>query len=53
MDIDEFKNKLAEYDKKDIVITDHAELQATIRGIDIDEVKNNIINPEKLVYVTD
>ena len=51
MDIDEFKNKLAEYDKKDIVITDHAELQAMVRGIEIEEVKNNITNPEKLVYV--
>ena len=51
MDLDQFKCKLKSYKKEDIVVTYHAELQAFIRQIDIDEVKKNIINPDKLVYV--
>jgi len=38
--------------KEDIIITDHADLQAYIRQIDIEEVKSNIISPEKLVHAT-
>lgn len=39
--------KLANYDKKDIIITDHAHKQAIFRIVDIQEVKRNIINPKK------
>jgi len=49
MDLEESKNKLKEYKKEDIIITDHAILRADFRGTSIDEVKNNILNPEKLV----
>jgi hypothetical protein len=50
MDLEKFKKRLREYKKKDIIITDHAELQAYVREINVEEVKENIVNPEKLVY---
>lgn len=50
MDLEELKKKLRTYKKQDIVITSHAEIQAIVRQIDLDEVKNNIVNPQKLVY---
>ena len=51
MDLKELKNRFRRYKKEDIIITKHAELQAFVREIDLQEVKENIINPEKLVYV--
>jgi len=50
MNIEELKKRFGEYKKKDIIITDHAEMQAIFREIELDEVKKNIVNPEKLVY---
>lgn len=50
MNIEEFKNRLKSYSNKDIIITEHADMQAFSRRIDLNEVKNNIINPEKLIY---
>ena len=50
MDLSELKEKLEKYKKEDIVITPHAELQAFVREVDVEEVKQNILNPEKLVY---
>ncbi len=50
MNIEELKKKLSKYKKEDIIITDHADLQALVRDINIEEVKENIINPDKLVY---
>lgn len=50
MKLDELKEKLRKYKKEDILITEHARIQAYVRQIDISEVKNNIVNPEKLVY---
>jgi len=50
MDLEELKKELRAYDKKDIIITEHASLQAFVRDVDLEEVKNNIINPDKLVY---
>ena len=50
MNLEEIKTKFREYKKSDIIITDHAKLQAFIRDVDLEEVKNNINNPEKLVY---
>ena len=49
MELKELKDKLKSYDEKDIVFTSHAEIRALFRNIDLDEVKENIINPEKLV----
>ncbi len=51
MKVKEFKKKLKKYKKKDIIITDHAELRAMFRNIDLEEVKQNILNPEKLIFV--
>ncbi len=53
MNIEELKNKLKNYEKKDIIITPHAEIQAYMREIELNEVKNNIINPRKLVYANE
>ena len=50
MDIEILKEKLKGYKKKDIIFTEHAELQAKIREVDLEEVKENITNPTKLVY---
>ncbi len=50
MDLESFKQKLKVYKKEDIIFTSHAEIQALARQIDLEEVKDNIVNPEKLVY---
>ena len=50
MNLNELKNKLRKYKKQEIIITKHAELQAFTRDIDLEKVKENIINPEILVY---
>jgi len=50
MDLKKLKARLRKYKKEDIIVTDHANLQAYVREIDINEVKENIVNPEKLVY---
>ncbi|MDD5133306.1 MAG: hypothetical protein PHD81_01705 [Candidatus Nanoarchaeia archaeon] len=42
--------KLKTYKREDIIITDHAQTQAIFRGIDFDEIKENIINPKRLYY---
>ncbi|MBU0957733.1 MAG: hypothetical protein KKF56_02885 [Nanoarchaeota archaeon] len=51
MDLENFRIKLRSYRKEDIIITDHAEVRAILREIDLEEIRNNIINPDKLVYV--
>ena len=50
MDLEKLKEKLNSYSKEDIIITNHAEIQAIFREIELDEVIENILNPEKLVY---
>ena len=42
--------KLQKYQKKDIIITDHAYQQAVFREINLEEVKENIINPKRLAF---
>jgi len=51
MKLNDFKTKLSQYKKSDIIITHHAELQAFVREVDLEEVKENILNPTKLVHV--
>jgi len=51
MDLIELKKRLSKYSKKEIIVTNHAELQAFTRGVDLEEVKENITNPTRLVYV--
>ncbi len=50
MELTNFKKRLSEYKKSDIIFTTHAEIRAIGRGIDLEEIKENIIHPEKLVY---
>ena len=50
MNSERLKEKLKTYKKEDIIITAHANIQAYVREINIEEVKENIINPIKLVY---
>ncbi len=50
MNLEELKKKLRTYKKSDIIITEHANFQAFTRNIDLEEVKENVINPVKLVY---
>ena len=50
MDLEELREKLKGYKKEEIIITNHAELQAIVREIDLEEVKENIIFPTKLVF---
>ncbi|MFB6246049.1 MAG: hypothetical protein ABEI74_00440 [Candidatus Pacearchaeota archaeon] len=51
MDVQGMKEKLKSYSKRDIVFTDHAEIQAIVRNIEKEEVKENLVNPRKLSYV--
>lgn len=50
MKLEKLKKKLSKYDRKDIIVTDHAKLRASFRKIDLEEVKSNILDPKKLVY---
>lgn len=51
MELEKLKEKLKDYKKEDIIITEHADIQAIVRQINLNEVKHNILNPDKLVYV--
>lgn len=48
MDLQELKNALSSYKKEEIIITTHAIQQAIFRNIDLEEIKENIINPIRL-----
>jgi hypothetical protein len=50
MKLEELKEKLKTYKKLDIIFTKHAEIQSIVRDIGLEEVKENIVNPAKLVY---
>ncbi len=50
MDLNILKKKFSSYKKEDIIIREHAEIQAFVREIDLNEVKENIVNPVKLVF---
>lgn len=50
MEINELKIKLSKYKKEEIIISKHAELQAFVRNVDLEEVKDIVVNPVKLVY---
>lgn len=50
MDLVELRKKLRGYSKEDIIVTPHADLQAFTRQVDVEEVKRNILNPEKLIF---
>ena len=42
--------KIKKYDKSRIILTTHAQIQAEIRSISIDEIKENLINPKRLEF---
>ena len=50
VDLEKLKDKLRSHKAGDIIITKHAGLQAIMRQIDFEEVKRNILNPDKLIY---
>ncbi len=50
MELNELKEKLRNYKKEEIIFAPHAEIQAFSRDVDLEEVRRNIMNPEKLVY---
>lgn len=50
MNLDKIKERLRRYRQEDIIVTKHAEIQAFVRRIDLKDVKENILNPQKLVY---
>jgi hypothetical protein len=50
MDVQLLKEKLKPYSKEDIFFSEHAKLQAFVREVSLEEVKENIIHPDKLVY---
>lgn len=39
MNLEELKEKFKSYKKEEIIITEHAELQAFVRNVDLGEVK--------------
>jgi hypothetical protein len=51
MDLQEFKKKLKSYSKEKIKFTYHAEIRAITREIGLNEVRENIINPKRLIFV--
>lgn len=51
MNIEDFKKRLRNYKRKEIIFLPHAEIQALMRNIDLEEIKNNILNPDKLVHI--
>lgn len=50
MDVTAIKQKLQSYNAKDIIIVNHARIQALSRNIDLEDVKKNIQYPNKLVF---
>ncbi len=50
MDLKSLKERLKKYNNKDIIITDHTREQAEVRNIKIEEVIQNIMHPDKLVF---
>ena len=46
---EELKLKLVKYRENEIIISKHAKERAIFRGIDLEEVKQNIINPIRLI----
>ncbi|MFH1072565.1 MAG: hypothetical protein V1743_04010 [Nanoarchaeota archaeon] len=47
---DVVQEQLRAFRKEDVIITDHAFVQAIFRNVSIDEIKENIINPARLSY---
>jgi len=50
MDLEILKKKLSRYKKKDLILTYHTEIRALARNMNLEEIKENIINPTRLVF---
>ncbi|MBN2330312.1 MAG: hypothetical protein JXC85_00710 [Candidatus Aenigmarchaeota archaeon] len=46
--VDELKEKLKRYSREQIIFTTHARIRAIQRGIDLEDIVDNIIRPDKL-----
>ena len=44
------KARLKKFHPDDIVFSNHSRIQASVRQIDLSEVKQNLTNPKRLVY---
>jgi len=53
MNLEKLKERLKNYSKEDIIITNHAEIQAIVRDVELEEVKQNVLHPDKLVFVNE
>ncbi len=42
--------RLKTYSKKDVIFTSHAKIRAVQRGLNLEEVKENIVNPKRLAF---
>ncbi len=49
MDIQEMKNKLRQYEEENLILSDHVILRCQQRGISIENLKEQILNPENLI----
>jgi len=47
---EEVIKSLKRFGLPDIVFTDHATIQATVRQIPLDEIRDNLLNPRRLSY---
>lgn len=48
--VSDLKEKLKRYHREHILFTTHAYEQVVFRGLNMDEIKENIINPKRLAY---
>lgn len=46
----ELKERLRGYSKSDVIFSKHAKIRAIQRKIDFNEIIENIINPDKLIF---
>ena len=47
---DLLKKHIKKYSAQNIVISTHAQLRASKRGLDLEEIKNNLLNPKRLAF---
>jgi len=46
--VEELKEKLKQYSREQIIFTTHARIRAIQRGIDLEEIEDNLLNPNRL-----
>ena len=47
---DIFKKYIKKYSEQNIVISAHAQFRASKRGMDLEEIKSNLLNPKRLAF---